>query len=80
MTNTRCSKVQFTEKEVMSIIALFISWSLCLPLSAPDNTEELKDMLQGHSPLIQRLILERTLKSNHPSLAVGNKLKLQVSV
>ncbi|XP_012695764.2 nucleolar protein 14 [Clupea harengus] len=44
---------------------------------APDNTEELKDMLQGHSPLIQRLILERTLKSNHPSLAVGNKLKLQ---
>ncbi|XP_041916607.1 nucleolar protein 14 isoform X2 [Alosa sapidissima] len=44
---------------------------------APESTEELKSMLQGHFPEKQRLILDRTLKSNHPSLGVGNKLKLQ---
>ncbi|KAL2099615.1 hypothetical protein ACEWY4_004009 [Coilia grayii] len=44
---------------------------------APESVEELKDMLQGYSPEKQRLILDRTLKCNHPSLGVGNKLKLQ---
>ncbi|XP_063066733.1 nucleolar protein 14 [Engraulis encrasicolus] len=44
---------------------------------APESVEELKSMLQGYSPEKQRLILDRTLKCNHPSLGVGNKLKLQ---
>lgn len=45
--------------------------------TAPESTEELKSLLHGHSPEKQRLILDRTLKCNHPSLGVGNKLKLQ---
>lgn len=44
---------------------------------APESLEELRTLLQGYSPEKQRLIVERTLKSNHPSLGVGNKLKLQ---
>ncbi|KAM3873897.1 nucleolar protein 14 [Diretmus argenteus] len=43
----------------------------------PESYSEMKDLLRGHSPDNQRLIVARTQKSNHPSLAVGNKLKLQ---
>ncbi|XP_071371803.1 nucleolar protein 14 [Centroberyx affinis] len=45
--------------------------------TAPESYSDLKDLLHGHSPDNQRLILARTQKCNHPSLAVGNKLKLQ---
>ncbi|XP_067106491.1 nucleolar protein 14 [Osmerus mordax] len=45
--------------------------------TAPESYADLKALLQGHSPEIQRLIVSRTQKCNHPSLAVGNKLKLQ---
>uniref|UniRef100_H2TIF3 NOP14 nucleolar protein homolog (yeast) n=1 Tax=Takifugu rubripes TaxID=31033 RepID=H2TIF3_TAKRU len=45
--------------------------------AAPESFSELKDLLCNHTPDNQRLILARTLKCNHPSLAVGNKLKLQ---
>lgn len=45
--------------------------------AAPERYGDLRDLLHGHTPDNQRLILARTLKSNHPSLAVGNKLKLQ---
>uniref|UniRef100_A0A665WVN3 NOP14 nucleolar protein homolog (yeast) n=1 Tax=Echeneis naucrates TaxID=173247 RepID=A0A665WVN3_ECHNA len=38
---------------------------------------DLKALLCGHNPDNQRLIVARTQKCNHPSLAVGNKLKLQ---
>ncbi|XP_047426590.1 nucleolar protein 14 [Mugil cephalus] len=44
---------------------------------APESYSNLKDLLHGHTPDNQRLIVARTQKSNHPSLAVGNKLKLQ---
>lgn len=37
-------------------------------------------MLRGYTSDNQRLIVARTQKSNHPSLAVGNKLKLQVQL
>lgn len=47
-------------------------------LAAPESLSELTELLRGHTPDNQRLILARTLKCNHPSLAVGNKLKLQV--
>uniref|UniRef100_A0A8D0CV49 NOP14 nucleolar protein homolog (yeast) n=1 Tax=Sander lucioperca TaxID=283035 RepID=A0A8D0CV49_SANLU len=46
--------------------------------TAPENYSDLKDLLHGHTPDNQRLIVARTQKSNHASLAVGNKLKLQV--
>lgn len=45
--------------------------------AAPESYSELKNMLRGHTSDNQRLIVARTQKSNHPSLAVGNKLKLQ---
>uniref|UniRef100_A0A3Q0SRB1 NOP14 nucleolar protein homolog (yeast) n=1 Tax=Amphilophus citrinellus TaxID=61819 RepID=A0A3Q0SRB1_AMPCI len=45
--------------------------------AAPESYSDLKNMLRGHTSDNQRLIVARTQKSNHPSLAVGNKLKLQ---
>lgn len=45
--------------------------------TAPESYSDLKDLLHGHTPDNQRLIVARTQKCNHPSLAVGNKLKLQ---
>uniref|UniRef100_A0A665WVZ1 NOP14 nucleolar protein homolog (yeast) n=1 Tax=Echeneis naucrates TaxID=173247 RepID=A0A665WVZ1_ECHNA len=45
--------------------------------TAPETYSDLKALLCGHNPDNQRLIVARTQKCNHPSLAVGNKLKLQ---
>lgn len=45
--------------------------------AAPENYNDLKDLLHGHTPENKRLIVARTQKCNHPSIAVGNKLKLQ---
>ncbi|CAL8384955.1 unnamed protein product [Gadus morhua 'NCC'] len=45
--------------------------------TAPENQGEFVALLKGHSPDHQCVILARTQKCNHPSLAVGNKLKLQ---
>ncbi|KAF3702359.1 Nucleolar protein 14 Nucleolar complex protein 14 [Channa argus] len=45
--------------------------------NAPECFSDLKDLLHGHTPDNQRLIVARTQKCNHPSLAIGNKLKLQ---
>ncbi|XP_072309280.1 nucleolar protein 14 [Eucyclogobius newberryi] len=45
--------------------------------AAPEKYEDLRDLLSGHSSENQRIIVARTQKCNHPSLAVGNKLKLQ---
>ncbi|XP_070780747.1 nucleolar protein 14 isoform X2 [Enoplosus armatus] len=45
--------------------------------TAPESYSDLKDLLHGHTPDNQRLIVARTQKCNHASLAVGNKLKLQ---
>ncbi|XP_055731140.1 nucleolar protein 14 [Salvelinus fontinalis] len=44
---------------------------------APESYSDLKGLLQGHPADHQCVILARTQKCNHPSLAVGNKLKLQ---
>lgn len=46
---------------------------------APECYTDLKAMLQGHAADEQRLIVERTRKCNHPSVAVGNKAKLEVT-
>ncbi|KAJ8338990.1 hypothetical protein SKAU_G00357760 [Synaphobranchus kaupii] len=45
--------------------------------TAPENYSDLKSLIHGHSPEKQLLIVERIQKCNHPSLAVGNKVKLQ---
>lgn len=45
--------------------------------TAPESYRDLQTLLQGHSSERQRLILDRTVKCHHPSLATGNKAKLQ---
>nr|XP_023649092.1 nucleolar protein 14 [Paramormyrops kingsleyae]XP_023649093.1 nucleolar protein 14 [Paramormyrops kingsleyae]XP_023649094.1 nucleolar protein 14 [Paramormyrops kingsleyae] len=44
---------------------------------APESFSDLRSLLHGHSADKQCVILERIQKCNHPSLAAGNKLKLQ---
>ncbi|XP_019567036.2 nucleolar protein 14 [Rhinolophus sinicus] len=45
--------------------------------AAPESYEELKSLLSGKSVEEQFLVVERIQKCNHPSLAVGNKAKLE---
>ncbi|XP_068926829.1 nucleolar protein 14 [Petaurus breviceps papuanus] len=45
--------------------------------AAPDSYEELKSLLSGKSTEQQLVVVERIQKCNHPSLAVGNKAKLE---
>ncbi|KAK7142988.1 hypothetical protein R3I93_014214 [Phoxinus phoxinus] len=45
--------------------------------TAPETYRDLQSLLQGHSSGQQRLILDRTITCHHPSLASGNKAKLQ---
>ncbi|XP_051819881.1 nucleolar protein 14 [Antechinus flavipes] len=45
--------------------------------TAPDSYEELKSLLLGKSTEQQLVVIERIQKCNHPSLAVGNKAKLE---
>ncbi|XP_036444644.1 nucleolar protein 14 [Colossoma macropomum] len=45
--------------------------------AAPESFGELKALLDGHSAEKQCIIVERIQKCNHPSLAAGNKAKLE---
>ncbi|KAB0342720.1 hypothetical protein FD754_019646 [Muntiacus muntjak] len=45
--------------------------------AVPESFEELKSLLLGKSTEDQLLVVERIQKCNHPSLAVGNKAKLE---
>ncbi|XP_066566647.1 nucleolar protein 14 [Amia ocellicauda] len=45
--------------------------------AAPECYSDLHSLIQGHPPEKQCIIIERIQKCNHPSLAAGNKLKLQ---
>ncbi|KAM4854747.1 nucleolar protein 14 [Thomomys bottae] len=45
--------------------------------AAPESCEELKALLSGRSAAEQLLVVERIQKCNHPSLAAGNKAKLE---
>ncbi|XP_020847825.1 nucleolar protein 14 [Phascolarctos cinereus] len=45
--------------------------------AAPDSYEELKSLLSGKTTEQQLVVVERIQKCNHPSLAVGNKAKLE---
>uniref|UniRef100_A0A0B7A112 Nucleolar protein 14 n=1 Tax=Arion vulgaris TaxID=1028688 RepID=A0A0B7A112_9EUPU len=54
-----------------------ISTSLPFVFTAPGSYEELKSLLHGHSTDEQSTILSRLRKCYHPSLAEGNKEKLE---
>lgn len=45
--------------------------------TVPESSEELRSLLRGRSPEEQLLVVERIQKCHHPSLAAGNKAKLQ---
>ncbi|XP_003801185.1 nucleolar protein 14 [Otolemur garnettii] len=45
--------------------------------AAPESCEELRSLLSGRSMEEQLLVVERIQKCNHPSLAAGNKAKLE---
>ncbi|MBN3322136.1 NOP14 protein, partial [Atractosteus spatula] len=45
--------------------------------AAPESYSDLLSLIQGHSPEKQCIIVGRIQKCNHPSLASGNKFKLQ---
>uniref|UniRef100_A0A8C2VGS9 NOP14 nucleolar protein n=1 Tax=Chinchilla lanigera TaxID=34839 RepID=A0A8C2VGS9_CHILA len=45
--------------------------------TVPESYEELRSLLSGRSVDEQLLVVERIQKCNHPSLAVGNKAKLE---
>ncbi|XP_030046994.1 LOW QUALITY PROTEIN: nucleolar protein 14 [Microcaecilia unicolor] len=45
--------------------------------TAPESYEDLQHLLSGKSGEQQLIVLERIQKCNHPSLAVGNKAKLE---
>ena len=46
--------------------------------SAPKTYDDLLDVLEGHDLEDQLTIIERIRKCHHPSLAEGNKQKLEV--
>lgn len=50
-----------------------------LNISAPGSYSELKSLLHGHAADEQSTILSRLRKCHHPSLAEGNKEKLEVT-
>lgn len=64
-------------KEEMKVQQEAARAELPYTFAAPESYSELTDLLRGHTPDNQRLIVARTQKCNHPGLAVGNKLKLQ---
>lgn len=45
---------------------------------APESYEQFSALLRERTLEEQLLVIERIQKSNHPSLAVGNKAKLEV--
>ncbi|XP_010891122.2 nucleolar protein 14 [Esox lucius] len=45
--------------------------------TVPECYRDLKSLLQGHPADHQCIILARTQQCNHPSLGIGNKLKIQ---
>ncbi|KAM5339456.1 nucleolar protein 14 isoform 2-T2 [Glossophaga mutica] len=45
--------------------------------AAPESSEDLKSLLSGKSAEQQLLVVERIQKCHHPSLAAGNKAKLE---
>lgn len=55
-----------------------VLYFLFVTLIVPESFEELKSLLSGRSTEDQLLVVERIQKCNHPSLAVGNKAKLEV--
>ncbi|XP_056289220.1 nucleolar protein 14 [Pseudoliparis swirei] len=74
---TETSAKPILSKEEMKAQQEAAKAELPYTFTAPETYDDLKDLLHGHTPDNQRLIVARTQKSNHASLAVGNKLRLQ---
>lgn len=61
------------------ILFLVINRGVCFAfLTAPESYEELKSLLSGKTVEEQLVVVEGIQTCNHPSLAVGNKAKLEV--
>lgn len=66
--------------EVRVVLILQVKCGVCFVVFvAPESYKELKSLLSGKPVEEQLLVVERIQKCNHPSLAVGNKAKLEVS-
>ena len=65
---------------LLNFVRLSRNSNVCYLDLVPTTYEELKRQLNGHTDDDQLVILDRIQKYNHPSLADGNKDKLQVSV
>lgn len=50
---------------------------MIFPISVPEEYEEFHQLLQSYSDTDQRTVLERMIKSNHPSLTGTNKVKME---
>ncbi|KAM9337951.1 nucleolar protein 14 [Symphorus nematophorus] len=74
---TSAKQIKTLSKEELKAQQEAAKAELPYTFTAPESYSDLKDLLHGHTPDNQRLIVARTQKCNHPSLGVGNKLKLQ---
>nr|XP_056711655.1 nucleolar protein 14 [Euleptes europaea] len=68
--NKSQSEEQIAKKKVASL-------ELPYTFAAPESYEQLKALLLGRTMKEQLLVVERIQKSNHPSLAMENKAKLE---
>ncbi|KAM9734391.1 nucleolar protein 14 [Menidia menidia] len=75
--DSRVKPVKSLTKEELKAQQEAAKAELPYTFAAPESYSDLRGLLHGHTPDNQRLIVARTQKSNHPSLAAGNKLKLQ---
>uniref|UniRef100_A0A8D0EQD9 NOP14 nucleolar protein n=1 Tax=Strix occidentalis caurina TaxID=311401 RepID=A0A8D0EQD9_STROC len=77
--NKEQKKHKTNEKESQNVEELDPKMELnfCFYFLVPESYETFKSLLAGRTIEQQLIILERIQKCNHPSLAVGNKAKLE---
>lgn len=66
------TSIKYTKFEIFFLV------NFCFYFPVPESYETFKSLLAGRTIEQQLIILERIQKCNHPSLAVGNKAKLEV--
>lgn len=60
-----------------SSVNLFVSLPNIYLYLVPEEYDEFNELLQSYSDTNQRIVLERMIKSNHPSLTSDNKGKME---
>ncbi len=65
------------DAERKPLIRIALEFRMML-ITAPESYEELVNLLCDHGEAQQLTIIERLRKCHHPSLAEGNKEKMQV--